>query len=148
MRQRDLRFTFSVLTSPIAFEVVEFTLEEAICETFRLNLQLASHNPSIDFAQILDQPVLLTIWQGSTAVRHVHGLVSSFTQGKTGFRRTRYSLVVEPQLARGLDVLLEIDLAGEKSPIMVRQASVSAPPIDTKVRIDVLGSGVAFAKTG
>ena len=100
MRQRDLRFTFSVLTRPIAFEVVEFTLEEAICETFRLNLQLASHNPSIDFAQILDQPVLLTIWQGSTAVRHVHGLVSSFTQGKTGFRRTRYSLVVEPQLAR------------------------------------------------
>lgn len=47
----------------------------------------------------------------------------------------------------GSDVLLEIDLAGEKSPIMVRQASVSAPPVDTKVRIDVLGSGVAFAKS-
>ena len=100
MRQRDLRFTFSVLDSRLAFEVVAFTLEEAICEPYRLSLQLASENASIDFAQMLDKPTLLTIWQGSTAVRHVHGLVSSFTQGTTGFRRTRYSVVVEPQLAR------------------------------------------------
>ena len=100
MRQRDLKFTFSVLTSRAQFEVVEFTLEEAISEPFRLTLQLASDNPAIEFAQILDQPALLTLWAGSTAVRYVHGLVSSVTQGKTGFRRTRYSLVVEPQLAR------------------------------------------------
>lgn len=100
MRQRDLKFTFSVLTSRAQFEVVEFTLEEAISEPFRLTLQLASDNPAIEFAQILDQPALLTLWAGSTAVRYVHGLVSSFTQGKTGFRRTRYSVVVEPQLAR------------------------------------------------
>ena len=100
MRQRDLRFTFSVLDSRLAFEVVEFTLEEALCEPFRLSLELASENATIDFAQVLDKPTLLTIWQGSTAVRHVHGLVSSFTQGTTGFRRTRYRVVVEPQLAR------------------------------------------------
>lgn len=100
MRQRDLRFTFSILSGQMEFEVVEFTLEEAISEPYRLTLELASHNPNIDFAQVLDQPALLTVFQGSTAVRHVHGLVSSFTQGKTGFRRTRYSLVVEPQLAR------------------------------------------------
>ncbi|AZC32291.1 type VI secretion system Vgr family protein [Pseudomonas chlororaphis] len=100
MRQRDLRFTFSVLSGRMEFEVVEFTLEEAISEPYRLTLELASDNPSIDFAQVLDQPALLTIWQGTTAVRYVHGLVSSFTQGKTGFRRTRYRVVVEPQLAR------------------------------------------------
>ncbi|NNB43706.1 type VI secretion system Vgr family protein [Pseudomonas chlororaphis] len=100
MRQRDLRFTFSVLSGRMEFEVVAFTLEEAISEPYRLTLELASDHPSIDFAQVLDQPALLTIWQGSTAVRHVHGLVSSFTQGKTGFRRTRYRAVVEPQLAR------------------------------------------------
>ncbi|MGO4332960.1 contractile injection system protein, VgrG/Pvc8 family [Cupriavidus sp. M-11] len=33
-------------------------------------------------------------------MRHVHGLVSSFEQGDTGFRRTRYRAVVEPALAR------------------------------------------------
>ncbi|MBS7560606.1 type VI secretion system tip protein VgrG [Pseudomonas sp. RC4D1] len=100
MRQRDLQFTFSVLTAQVAFEVVEFTLEEALSEPFRLTLELASDNGAIDFGQILDQPALLTIWQGGLQVRHVHGLVSSFTQGKTGFRRTRYRLLVEPQLAR------------------------------------------------
>ncbi|WP_248741308.1 MULTISPECIES: type VI secretion system Vgr family protein [unclassified Pseudomonas] len=100
MRQRDLRFTFSVLSGRTEFEVVEFTLEEALCEPFRLTVELASFSSNIDFGQILDQPALLTIWQGNTPVRYVHGLVSSFTQGKTGFRRTRYQVVVEPQLAR------------------------------------------------
>ena len=47
MRQRDLKFTFSVLTSRAQFKVVEFTLEEAISEPFRLTLQLASDNPAI-----------------------------------------------------------------------------------------------------
>ncbi|MFL1552114.1 type VI secretion system Vgr family protein [Pseudomonas sp. D47] len=100
MRQRDLRFTFSVLSARTEFEVVEFTLDEAISEPYRLALELASDDHSIDFDLILDQPALLTIWQGTTAVRHVHGLISSFTQGTTGFRRTRYRAVVEPQLAR------------------------------------------------
>ncbi|NBF13585.1 contractile injection system protein, VgrG/Pvc8 family, partial [Pseudomonas sp. Fl4BN1] len=100
MRQRDLKFTFSVLTAQVAFEVVEFTLEEGLSEPYRLTLELASANSAIDFGQILDQPSVLTIWQGSTQVRHVHGLVSSFTQGTTGFRRTRYRMLVEPQLAR------------------------------------------------
>ncbi|EZI22900.1 type VI secretion system tip protein TssI/VgrG, partial [Pseudomonas extremaustralis] len=35
-----------------------------------------------------------------TPVRYVHGLVSLFQQGDTGFRRTRYTAVVEPTLAR------------------------------------------------
>ncbi|WP_350582504.1 type VI secretion system tip protein TssI/VgrG, partial [Pseudomonas sp. HY2-MNA-CIBAN-0224] len=33
-------------------------------------------------------------------VRYVHGLVSLFRQGDTGFRRTRYHAVIEPTLAR------------------------------------------------
>ncbi len=100
MRQRDLRFTFSVPSGRTEFEVVEFRLEEAISEPYRLSLELASFNANIDFSQVLDQPALLTIWQGATAVRHVHGMISSFTQGKTGFRRTRYRVLVEPHLAR------------------------------------------------
>ncbi|KAF0862492.1 type VI secretion system Vgr family protein [Pseudomonas sp. LD120] len=100
MRQRDLKFTFSVTSAQVEFEVVEFTLEEAMCEPYRLALELASYTPNIDFSHILDQPAVLTIWQGGNAVRYVHGLVSSFTQGPTGFRRTRYRALVEPQFAR------------------------------------------------
>ncbi len=42
MRQRDLKFTFVVGEGKLAFDVVEFELEEALCEPFRLNLKLAS----------------------------------------------------------------------------------------------------------
>uniref|UniRef100_UPI0022B4CC59 contractile injection system protein, VgrG/Pvc8 family n=1 Tax=Burkholderia sp. IMCC1007 TaxID=3004104 RepID=UPI0022B4CC59 len=87
----DLRFTFAVGDEP--FEVVEFTLREGLSETFLLQVELASRNAAIDFGRVLDHNGLLTIWQGARPVRYVHGTVSSFEQGDTGFRRTRYSAV-------------------------------------------------------
>ena len=100
MRQRDLKFTFSITSTQLEFDVVQFELIEALCEPFRLTVDLASYQSGIDFKQVLDQPALLTIWDGTNPARYVHGMVSSFTQGATGFRRTRYRAVVEPQLAR------------------------------------------------
>jgi iron(III) transport system ATP-binding protein len=44
----------------------------------------------------------------------------------------------------GHDVLLTIDPAGDIAPIIVRQHSLDPPPIDAKVRIEVIGSGVAL----
>ncbi len=44
----------------------------------------------------------------------------------------------------GHDVLLTIDPAGDAAPIVVRQNSLNTPPIDAKVRIEVIGNGVAF----
>ncbi|MBT9102595.1 hypothetical protein KIP74_10470, partial [Pseudomonas aeruginosa] len=38
--------------------------------------------------------------QDGRPARYVHGIVSHFTQGSSGFRRTRYELLLEPQLAR------------------------------------------------
>ncbi|WP_081076213.1 type VI secretion system Vgr family protein [Burkholderia cepacia] len=96
--QSDLRFTFTA--GDESFEVVEFTLHEGLSETFLLRVELASANPAIDFGQVLDHNGLLTIWQGGVPVRYVHGAISSLAQGETGFRRTRYSAVVEPRLAR------------------------------------------------
>ncbi|MDN7639171.1 contractile injection system protein, VgrG/Pvc8 family, partial [Burkholderia cepacia] len=72
---------------------VEFTLHEGLSETFLLQVELASANPAIDFGEVLDRNGLLTIWQSGSPVRYVHGAVSSFVQGDTGFRRTRYSTV-------------------------------------------------------
>ncbi|WP_095156257.1 type VI secretion system Vgr family protein [Pseudomonas sp. Irchel 3E13] len=96
--QSDLRFTFTA--GPDDFEVVEFHLTEGLSETFRLEVDLSCANPAVNFGQVLDRPALLTLWQSGQPVRYVHGSVSSFQQGETGFRRTRYRAVVEPRLAR------------------------------------------------
>ena len=98
-RQSDLRFTFEPLKGD-AFDVVSFKLDESLSKPFKLTLELASHNAAIDFNNVLDLAGLFTIWRGEAPVRYVHGLVSLFTQGDTGFRRTRYTAVVEPTLAR------------------------------------------------
>jgi type VI secretion system secreted protein VgrG len=97
----DVRFTFSTpADEAIAFDVVSFELTEGVSELYRLEVELVSFADNADFATLLDQPAVLTLWQQGEAVRHVHGLISSFEQGTTGHRRTRYRAVVEPQLAR------------------------------------------------
>jgi iron(III) transport system ATP-binding protein len=44
----------------------------------------------------------------------------------------------------GHDILLTIDPAGDAAPLVVRQHSLNPPPIDAKVRIEVVGSGVVL----
>ncbi|WP_312994772.1 type VI secretion system tip protein TssI/VgrG [Achromobacter animicus] len=100
--QSHLRFTFEIIGGETRndFEVVEFELREGLSETFHLAIELTSANHEIDFGSVLDRPGRLTLWHGDTPVRYVHGAVSSFVQRDTGFRRTRYSAIVEPRLAR------------------------------------------------
>ena len=99
-RLSDMRFTFAPDSAAADFEVIEFTLDEALSSTYLLRVELSSFDPAVDFGELLDQPALFTIWRGETPVRHVHGIVTGFEQGDTGFRRTRYRAVVEPALAR------------------------------------------------
>ncbi|WP_321854208.1 type VI secretion system Vgr family protein, partial [Paraburkholderia tropica] len=98
LRQSDLSFAFAP-ASGAAFDVVSFRLEEAISRPYLLTVELSSTDLSVDFGTLLDQPALLTIRRGDTDVRYVHGIVTAFEQGKTGFRRTFYRAVVEPRLA-------------------------------------------------
>ncbi|MCI0912693.1 type VI secretion system Vgr family protein [Pseudomonas putida] len=98
--QSDLRYTFEPLVGDGEFDVVSFTLKEELSQPFTLTLELVSFEHAVDFGHLLDKPVLFTIWRDERPVRYVHGLVSSFTQGETGFHRTRYKALVEPQLAR------------------------------------------------
>ncbi|HKP40360.1 ABC transporter ATP-binding protein [Mycobacterium sp.] len=44
----------------------------------------------------------------------------------------------------GHDVLLTIEPAGDAAPLIVRQHSLNPPPIDAKVRIEVVGNGVVL----
>lgn len=99
MAQTDLHFSFEP-ASGVAFDVIEFHLVEALNEPYQLEVELISSDPAVDFGKLLDQPALFTIWRGAVPVRRVHGIVSDFSQSNTGFRRTRYHAVMEPQLAR------------------------------------------------
>jgi type VI secretion system secreted protein VgrG len=98
--QSDLRYSFQPLVGQAEFEVVSFELREGISTPFELELKLISFENDIDFGHLLDKPVLFTIWEGARPVRYVHGLVSRFSQAESGFYRTYYDALVEPQLAR------------------------------------------------
>ena len=99
-RQSNLRYSLQPLVGNAEFEVVSFELKEAISTPFTLELKLISFEPDIDFGQLLDKPIVFTIWDGERPVRYVHGLVSSLSQGESGFHRTYYHALVEPVLAR------------------------------------------------
>jgi len=109
MAQTNIHFVFELTgiqqdseepLNPIHFDVVEFYMVETLNQPYALNIDLISDDANIDFGRVLDQNAVLTIWQGNTAIRHIHGVVSDFSQGTTGFKKTRYHAVIEPQLAR------------------------------------------------
>ncbi|WP_421225497.1 type VI secretion system tip protein VgrG [Aeromonas enteropelogenes] len=96
-----LQFTVKVGALPEGtFVVAEFALEEGLNGPFQLRLELASPQPDIDFAAVLDQPCELLVWYHGELQRRVCGVVSDFAQGDSGFRRTRYQLLVQPALWR------------------------------------------------
>ncbi|WP_439827022.1 type VI secretion system tip protein TssI/VgrG [Aeromonas enteropelogenes] len=96
-----LQFTVKVGALPEGtFVVAEFALEEALNSPFQLRLELASPQPDIDFAAVLDQPCELLVWYNGELQRRVCGVVSDMAQGDSGFRRTRYQLLVQPALWR------------------------------------------------
>ncbi|AYH07686.1 type VI secretion system tip protein VgrG [Pectobacterium parmentieri] len=96
-----LQFTVKVGALPAStFAVVDFQLSEALNRPFSLSLSLASALPDVDFGAVLDQPCELMIWYEGELKRRVSGIISGFTQGDTGFRRTRYQAEVRPALWR------------------------------------------------
>ncbi|MFC5708002.1 type VI secretion system Vgr family protein [Aeromonas eucrenophila] len=96
-----LQFTVKVGALPEStFVVAEFALEEALNGPFQLRLELASPQSDVDFGAVLDQPCELQVWYHGELQRRVCGVVSDFAQGDSGFRRTRYQLLVQPALWR------------------------------------------------
>ncbi|VXA79357.1 MULTISPECIES: type VI secretion system Vgr family protein [Aeromonas] len=99
--QTGLQFTATVGALPDnTFVVAAFELDEQLNAPFSLSLELASYQPDIDFADVLDQPCELLVWYNGELQRRICGVVSEFAQGDSGFRRTRYSLEVKPALWR------------------------------------------------
>ena len=96
-----LQFTVRVggLPSDI-FSLVGFTLTERLSEVFYGRLELASTEPSIQAAEILEQPVDIVVWQDGEPLRRFTGVVNEFVRGDAGHRRTRYELIIQPPLWR------------------------------------------------
>ncbi|HKS35246.1 MAG TPA: type VI secretion system tip protein TssI/VgrG [Enterobacteriaceae bacterium] len=96
-----LQFTVTLGDLPAStFVVVDFELREALNAPFSLSINLASPQPGIDFGAVLDQTCELQVWYEGVLQRRISGIVSRFTQGDTGFRRTRYQAEVRPALWR------------------------------------------------
>ena len=96
-----LQFTARVDGLPSdLFSVVGFALTERLSEVFQGRIELASTDPSIRAAEILEQPVDLVIWQDSMPLRRFTGVVNEFVRGDAGHRRTRYELIIQPPLWR------------------------------------------------
>ncbi|WP_437215888.1 type VI secretion system tip protein TssI/VgrG [Pectobacterium sp. LFLA-215] len=96
-----LQFTVKVgALAAGTFAVVDFRLDEGLNRPFSLSLSLASALPDVDFGAVLDQSCELMVWYEGELKRRVSGIISGFTQGDTGFRRTRYQMDVRPALWR------------------------------------------------
>ena len=96
-----LQFTARVGEFPADhFVVVSFALTESLSDLFHGRLKLASTDLDVPAKDVLEQPVDLVIWQDRQPLRRFTGVVSEFTRGDTGHRRTRYELVIQPPLWR------------------------------------------------
>ncbi|WP_387465023.1 type VI secretion system tip protein TssI/VgrG, partial [Photorhabdus sp. RM323S] len=85
---------------PETFVVAAFSLNEAFSTPFNLAVSLASADPAIDFAAVLDTRATLTILRAGKIERTVTGMVASFVQGNTGKHQTRYEMTVRPDMWR------------------------------------------------
>ncbi|GGE55598.1 type IV secretion protein Rhs [Streptosporangium jomthongense] len=85
---------------PDVFSVVSFALTEGLSELFHGRLIMASTDPCIRAADVLEQPVDLVVWQDGVPLRRFTGVVNEFARGDSGHHRTRYEIVIQPPLWR------------------------------------------------
>ncbi|MDO6440868.1 type VI secretion system Vgr family protein [Marinobacter sp. 2_MG-2023] len=96
-----LQFTARVGELPSdLFSVVGFTLTERLSELFYGRLELTSTDPAIDASEVLEQPVDLLVWQDGVPLRRFTGVVNEFALGDSGYRRTRYEVIIQPPMWR------------------------------------------------
>ncbi|MGP4845374.1 type VI secretion system Vgr family protein, partial [Marinobacter sp. 1Y8] len=96
-----LQFTARLGSLPEdTFAVVEFELTESLSDLFHLTLDLASAFDDLAVTDVLDQDAELVVWQDGEVLRRFHGVVSTFSRGDTGHRRTQYSAIIQPAFWR------------------------------------------------
>ena len=78
--------------------VVSFEGEEEISGLFEFRIQLASLDPKIDSAKILNKPATFTIIRPDQSTREIHGYISSFEQTGKSRDYIFYKVVLVPRL--------------------------------------------------
>ena len=100
-RQTGLQFTFQVDGLPDdTFNVLEFSGEEYLSAPFTFVIQLASRNEAIMPVETVEQSGTLTIWRDGKVQQLINGIVSSFSQGDSGYHHTFYEVTLVPSLVR------------------------------------------------
>ncbi|WP_323753057.1 type VI secretion system Vgr family protein [Marinobacter sp.] len=96
-----LQFTARVGEFPSDhFVVASFVLTEGLSKLSHGRLKLASTDPDVQAADVLEQPVDLVVWQDGQPLRRFTGVVNEFVRGNTGHRRTHYEVVIQPPVWR------------------------------------------------
>lgn len=82
------------------FKVVNYRLYEGLSEPFRLEANIVCSREDINAADILEQPMLLQVWQDGILESQVHAHVYQFTSAADSFEKSNYQLVAGPSLLR------------------------------------------------
>lgn len=99
--QTGLQFTFRADgLSHGELLVTAFDYQEGLSQLFNVSLSLASRRDDIQPQEIVDQSACLTIYQDGEVLRHVHGIVSQFSQGDIGHHHSFYQVTLVPAAAR------------------------------------------------
>ncbi|EPT5086180.1 type VI secretion system tip protein TssI/VgrG [Salmonella enterica subsp. enterica] len=101
MSQKGLRFTLDVdgLT-PTATAVVSFTLYQNLSTPFLLTVDIASDRSGLTAVSFLEKNATLTLWQGNTPQRYLHGIITGMETGENNDWQMNYSLTISPPLWR------------------------------------------------
>ena len=83
---------------PETFAVARFAAREAISEPFRVELDLVSREPDVNFAAVLGSAATFTRLRASGDAEPIHGIVASFVQAGRSAEHTRYRAVLVPRL--------------------------------------------------
>ena len=90
-------FTFET-RAETGFRVYAFTGTEEVHKPYEFDIELVHESADLDFASLLGQPACLNVADKSGGVRHVHGVIRSFTQLHTANLRTHYRCLLVPRL--------------------------------------------------
>ncbi|WP_431615077.1 contractile injection system protein, VgrG/Pvc8 family, partial [Citrobacter portucalensis] len=101
MSQQGLRFTLEVDELMVAdTAVVSFTLYQNLSTPFLLSVDIASNLANLTAVSFLEKNATLTIWQGNTPLRYLHGIITGMETGENDDWQMNYSLTISPPLWR------------------------------------------------
>ncbi|MBJ9329636.1 type VI secretion system tip protein VgrG, partial [Citrobacter amalonaticus] len=101
MSQHGLRFTLKIDGLPeMTTAVVGFSLYQRHSTPFVLEVDIASGLPDLVATDFLEKNAVLTLWQGTVALRYVSGIINEMSSGENNHWQMGYHLTIVPPLWR------------------------------------------------